>query len=72
MKTVMAAATQPKPPLEGVRFRVDDTLNGIQDVGGTTISDWNGEAGVEVWLPGCPDARFKVSVEVTTRLSSQN
>jgi streptogramin lyase len=52
-----------EPPLEGVRFRVDDIHNGIQDVGGASVSDWNGQAGVDVWLPGCPHARFKVLAE---------
>jgi len=48
-----------EPPLSGVTFYVDDTINSLQRVGEGT-SDWHGEAQVSVWLPGCPEARFEV------------
>jgi ligand-binding sensor domain-containing protein len=47
-------------PLEGVQFHINDTRNHYQDVGGRSISDWNGRANVFVWLPGCPAAHFEV------------
>lgn len=47
-------------PLEGVQFHVNDTLNNSKDVGGRSVSDWNGHANIFVWLPGCPAARFEV------------
>lgn len=49
------------PPLPGVTFHVNDTLNGYSDVGfSDSSSNWKGEAGLTVWLPGCPEAEFEV------------
>jgi len=48
------------PPLPGVTFHVNDTLNEYPDVGDSRPSNWKGEAGLSVWLPGCPKAEFEV------------
>lgn len=47
-------------PLPGVTFHVNDTLNKYPDVGDSRPSNWKGEAGLSVWLPGCPKAEFEV------------
>jgi ligand-binding sensor domain-containing protein len=52
------------PPLPGVKFHVNDSLNGYSDVGDSSPSNWKGEAGLSVWLPGCPDAKFEVYADV--------
>lgn len=54
------------PPLPGVTFHVNDTLNGYPDVGDSSPSDWKGEAGLTVWLPGCPKAKFEVYADTPT------
>jgi streptogramin lyase len=51
-------------PLENVLFYIDDVRNNYQKVGGRSISNLNGEAGLYVWLPGCPDASFEIYPEV--------
>ncbi len=47
-------------PLEGVEFHVDDILNSYTDVGNRSISNQNGKASIDVWLPGCPKTRFEL------------
>jgi hypothetical protein len=50
-----------EPPLPGVTFHVNDTYNGYPDVGRANgTSNWKGEAGLTVWLPGCPKVEFEV------------
>jgi hypothetical protein len=58
-----------EPPLAGVTFHVDDTLNNFTDVGsgadpGTkAVSDPLGNAKVTVWLPGCPQVDFDMYID---------
>ena len=47
-------------PIEGVRFQVNDIKNNYQNVGSPAISDWEGKSAAQVWLPGCPSAKFEV------------
>jgi hypothetical protein len=49
-----------EPPLGGVRFFVDDTLNHFTKVGRQAVSNHAGQADVSVWLPGCPSVEFEV------------
>lgn len=54
-----------EPPLPGVTFYVDDVLNGYEKVNlKPAPTNWVGETGVAVWLPGCPNARFTIYPEV--------
>ncbi len=46
---------------EGVQSYIDDTLNGYEKVG-SAKTEWFGEAGLDVWLPGCPGAEFEMYV----------
>jgi sugar lactone lactonase YvrE len=55
------------PPLPGVTFHVNDTLNGYSDVGNANSkTDWKGETRLSVWLPGCPNARFEIYPDTLT------
>jgi hypothetical protein len=51
------------PPLPGVRFLIDDTLNHHTGVGGSALSDAAGMTHLSVWLPGCPEVKFEVYAE---------
>jgi ligand-binding sensor domain-containing protein len=43
-------------PLQNVVFHVSD--------GGSSTSNWKGEATLSVWLPGCPQANFEIYPEI--------
>jgi len=49
-----------EPPLAGVTFFIDDTLNHYTNVGKEAVSDRTGRADVNVWLPGCPAVEFEI------------
>ena len=51
-------------PLPGVAFHVDDVLNNYQEVNRPSVSNWNGEAALSVWLPGCPGTSFEIHPDV--------
>lgn len=51
-------------PLEGVSFHVDDIRNKYIDVAEPVTTDGNGDAQLDVWLPGCPDVDFEVYADV--------
>lgn len=51
-------------PLAGISVFVDDTQNGYFDVASPIQTDVNGNANLDVWLPGCPDVSFEVYTDV--------
>lgn len=53
-----------EPPLAGVKFHIDDTLNHITDVTRVEISDDQGKAQISVFLGGCPDIRLEIYPEI--------
>ena len=52
-----------EPPLAGVRFLIDDTLNRHTNVGQEAVSNRAGVAALSVWLPGCPKVEFEIYAE---------
>ena len=51
-----------EPPLAGVQFAVDDTVNSYRNVDKAT-SDASGEGRLFVFVPGCPRAEFAVRAD---------
>ncbi|MGZ9223556.1 MAG: SdrD B-like domain-containing protein [Anaerolineales bacterium] len=49
-----------EPPLSEVEIHIDDVQNQLVDVGWPTISDKNGEARLNVLIPGCSNVLFEV------------
>jgi len=49
-----------EPPLGEVEIHIDDVQNQLVDVGWHTISDKNGEARLNVLIPGCSDVLLEV------------
>lgn len=47
-------------PLSGVRFFVDDIYNRFRRVNDEAITDQNGQAFINVFLPGCPTYKFEI------------
>lgn len=47
-------------PLSSVPVFVDDTLHGFSHVNDYVMTNLQGEARLQVWLPGCPDYDFVV------------
>jgi hypothetical protein len=51
-------------PIPDVPVLIDDTLNGLTDVGKKATTSSKGEANLSVWLPGCPDVDFEIYIQV--------
>ncbi len=52
-----------EPPLENVRFVVDDTRARRRDVCEPAVSDAAGTASFSIFMPGCPEVAFQVRAE---------
>jgi SdrD B-like domain len=53
-------------PLKGIAIHVDDVKNKLINVALPVSTDQNGNAKLEVWLPGCPSVSFEVYADVPT------
>jgi ligand-binding sensor domain-containing protein len=53
-------------PLDGIHIKVNDTVNGYQNVNRRAVTNWEGATQVVVWLPGCPTARFEITAVTPT------
>lgn len=53
-----------EPPLSGVILHLSDTLNGVHDVAGPSVTNWKGEATLSVFLPGCPRVHLELRLDI--------